>query len=301
MQSLLVEGVQPTSMFVLMCGMGITLTSEDFRRIRHAPGPTLTGTFLQLLAMPLVGIGLAVLFALPLILAAGLVVMAACPGGMFSNVFIHVARANAALSITLTATATLASLFCLPFWVQGVAAMRGDTAGAIEMPVLETAANLAGLTVVPVLLGMWIRMRWPEVIRQERRLTLTGVGGIALSIAIDTASQSELPLTEIQQSLGPVVLLLVAAGVLGLGVPLLLRHEARDAVTISVELIVKNVLLGLVLARQSLDFEATIPILIFGAAQAPIGIVLLVGWRLWARRRGMPERGRAKASQARGG
>jgi predicted Na+-dependent transporter len=66
---------------------------------------------------------------------------------------------------------------------------------------------------------------------------------------------------------------------IGIGIPMLLRLSGRDAATIGVEVVVKNSLLGLVLARASLDFEATLPILAFATLQTPLGIAVLAIWR----------------------
>jgi len=95
-----------TAMFAMMFGMGLTLTPVDFRRVAKAPRATIVGTLLQLIIMPLVAIGIAKAFDMAPLLAVGLVVIGACPGGLFSNMYIHFARGNTALSITLTATAT---------------------------------------------------------------------------------------------------------------------------------------------------------------------------------------------------
>jgi len=266
-------------MFALMFGMGLTLTTGDFRRIARAPVATVLGTVLQLIVMPAVGIALARLYDLPPALAAGLVVCAACPGGMFSNLFIYFARASSALSITLTATATMAALFTLPLWVQQTLA---GTDGAIVVPVGATALQLAGLTVLPVTLGMAVRSQWPGAQTLERWLSRIGALVIVVILSYDSALQPEMPVTEFQQSLAPAAWLAVAAVGLGVGIPALFRLRSSDVVTIGVELVVKNLLLGVVLVRESLAFEALVPVFAFSLFQMPMGIGLLVAWRLLA-------------------
>ena len=267
-------------MFALMFGMGLSLTIGDFRRIALAPVSTLLGTVLQLIAMPVIGIALAHVYGLPPLLAAGLVVVAACPGGMFSNLYVYIARANSALSVTLTATATMVTLFTLPLWVQRTLAAAGED---IVIPIGATALQLAGLTVLPVIIGMSVRSRWPGALRFEKWFSRIGAVVIVVIMVYDGAQQPELPLAEFQQVLAPTLWFAVAALVLGLVVPLVFGLATRDAVTIGVELVVKNLLLGVVLAREALTFEALIPILAFSFFQTPIGVMLLVGWRLLAR------------------
>jgi len=270
-------------MFALMFGMGLTLTVGDFRRVARAPVATLLGLVLQLIAMPLVGIALARAFDLPPLLAAGLVVVAACPGGMFSNLYVYFARANGALSVTLTATATMATLFTMPLWVQYSLSRASGATGDIVIPIGTTALHLAGLTILPVAIGMGVRGRWPNALKLEKWFSRIGAIVIAVIMTYDAGHRPELPLAEFQQSLAPAFWLAAAAVVLGLALPALLGLATRDAVTIGVELVVKNILLGVVLARQSLAFDAIVPIFAFAMFQTPIGVALLVGWRLLAR------------------
>lgn len=273
----------PLAMLSLMFGMGLTLTVGDFRRIAANPRATIIGTVLQLVGMPLVGVALALAFELPLQLAAGLVVVAACPGGMFSNMYVHFARAHTALSITLTASATMVALFTLPLWTNLVLSLAGDGASDVRMPVLETALELGGLTVLPVLIGMGVRSRRPDLAWLDRYLAPGGALMIIAAMTFDGTQRAELPIAEAGLSMLPAALLALAAVAMGIVVPALARLPIRDTVTISVELIVKNVLLGIVIAQRSLDFEAVVPIVVFSMFQTPAGILILVLWRLLAR------------------
>jgi BASS family bile acid:Na+ symporter len=278
LEALITEGLLPFGMFALMTGMGLTLSIDDFRRTAEAPRAVILGTVLQLLVMPLAGIAFALAFELPPLLAAGLVIIAACPGGMFSNVFVHVARANTVLSVTLTATATMVTLITLPLWVRATLALLGEGGAAVEMPILGTALNLMGLTVVPVLVGMWIRVRRPRAYRFERHTTRFGFVSIVIGATVDALSRPELPVDAFQETLVPALGLALGAIALGLGVAGAFRLPLRDVVTLTVELVIKNSLLGLVVARTSLDFEATLPIIAFAAAQTPAGLLLLTAW-----------------------
>lgn len=276
----------PASMFGLMFGMGLALVPEDFRRIARVPGPVVTGTLLQLVGMPLVGIALASFYSLPPLLAVGLVIVAACPGGMLSNMFVHLSHANTALSITLTATATTVTLITLPLWIRGVMANVGDGSVAVEIPLLATAAELGSLTILPVLLGMIFRASHPAAARFESPLSILGSLGVVGSVVYQSASRPELPTAEFMASLAPAILLILAASGLGLFVPLLLRQSAADAIAISVELTVKNGVLGLVVAASAFDALApTIPILVYTTFMIPIALMLLFGHRMLEKRR----------------
>lgn len=279
MESWILDVLLRGGMFALMSGMGITLSLGDFRRIAEAPTATIVGTVLQLLVVPLAGLGIAIAFELPALLAAGLVIIAACPGGMFSNVYVHVARANTALSITLTASATVVTLFTLPLWARAVLVATDGADASMQMPVLDTALGLGSLTVIPIALGMAARAHWPGIRSLEKWLTRSGVLAIVIAFTWDASTREDLPVALFQQSFLPVVCLLAAMLVIGLGVPLLFGLSSRDTATIGVEVVVKNSLLGLVLSRASLDFDATLPIIAFATLQTPLGIAVLAVWR----------------------
>lgn len=284
MTSWITDALVPAAMFVLMLAMGFTLSAADFRRVARYPVPTLVGTALQLLAMPLAAIALARAFDLPPLLAVGLAIVGACPGGTVSNLLAHLGRADTALSITLTATATLATLFTLPLWVRFALAGGAESAVAIEMPVLDTAARLAVFTVVPVALGMLARRARPEVVRFERALSLASAFVIIAGLTVESATRDELPVAELAQSLAPALWLCGAGFAMGWLVPLATGASAGEAATIAIELCVKNTVLGLVLATGAFHaLEPAVPIVAYMTFQLAFAgasiALLLVGRR----------------------
>jgi len=223
--------IVPASMFGLMFAMGLTLTGDDFRRIVRLPLPTLVGTLLQLVAMPLAGLGLARAFALEPMLATGLVIVAACPGGVMTNVLCHLGKADVALSITLTATATMVSLFTIPLWVSA---------------------------------GMLARHARPSVAMHEPWMTRASTIVMIVALGIEAVRREDPPVAAFAASWRPALLLLTAALAMGLGVPLLAQLGWRAAATIAVEICIKNTVLGLFVATQSLhSLEAAVPIVTF--------------------------------------
>ena len=170
MEDWIIDWVLRAALFSLMFGMGLALTTGDFRRIVRLPGPVVAGTLLQLVAMPAIGYGLVLIFDLPALLAVGLVVAAACPGGMLSNTAVYYAGGNTALSITLTATATAVTLFTMPLWIRATLSHYPDIAEAVSIPGFGTAMELGGLTILPVALGMALRNKKPAFVRLERPL-----------------------------------------------------------------------------------------------------------------------------------
>lgn len=284
MQSSVADFFLSGSMFSLMFGMGLTLTSADFRRIANAPRATIAGTLLQLMVLPLIGLMIARLFELPPLLTVGLVVLAACPGGMFSNMFVHIGGGHTALSIALTATSTLVTLFTLPLWVRLSLAGTKAAESLVEMPVLETAVRLGMLTILPIGLGMLMRSQRPDSVYWESRLTRVSIIVICIAVGSDAVNRPEPPSAEFAQSILPVALYSISVLIVGTVIPALLRISSRDAVTIAVELVVKNTLLGIVLLTQTVGFTAIVPSLVYMLVQTPAGVLILVSWRMLVKR-----------------
>lgn len=286
MDGLIAGLVVPAAMFGLMFAMGLTLTVADFRRVFLYPRATLVGTLVQLVAMPLVGVALAVAFELPAMLAAGLVIVAACPGGVMSNMVVHLGRADVALSITLTATATAVTLFTLPLWVRAVLDLSGGAALGVEVPVFETAGRLAVFTVLPVAVGMAVRRFRPTALAWEGRLSRGSAALIVIGLTVDAVADEGGAFAESSGLIVvPVILLLAAAFVLGYGLPRALRLPLPEAATIGVEACLKNTVLGLFLATQSLAFESVLPIAFYMILQLPVSIGVIVLFRMAERRR----------------
>ena len=106
---------------VIMFGMGTTLTLADFVRVAKCPWAVATGVFLQFLVMPLVGFSLALAFGFSGELAAGCVLIGSVAGGTASNVIAYLAKANVALSVTMTCCSTLLSPFVTPLLMKALA------------------------------------------------------------------------------------------------------------------------------------------------------------------------------------
>ncbi len=96
---------------IIMFGMGLTLSLEDFKGIVKAPKSVLIGVFAQYTIMPLLAFGLANLFQLPPEVAVGVILVGCCPGGTASNVITFLAKGNTALSVTITTVSTLLAPF----------------------------------------------------------------------------------------------------------------------------------------------------------------------------------------------
>lgn len=152
----------PLALFIIMLGMGLGLTINDFKRIVVAPKAVLLGLVSQLILLPIVGFVLASIFPLTPELAVGVMIIAACPGGATSNLMTYIARGNVALSISLTAISSLITIFTIPLVVNlSMQSFMGEAA-ALHLPFLKTVIQIAVITLIPVSLGMLLNHYTPR-------------------------------------------------------------------------------------------------------------------------------------------
>ena len=142
------DGLIVPMLAVIMFAMGMTLRTEDFRRVLSAPAGILAGVGAQYAAMPLLGFVLASAFDAPPLAAAGVILVGSCPGGTASNVITYLARGDLALSVTLTAVSTLLCPFVLP------ALMYAYAGKWVDVPVAALFVSAFQIALLPVLLGI---------------------------------------------------------------------------------------------------------------------------------------------------
>src|SRR5690554_1853524 len=168
-ESILTSVVLPLALFIIMLGVGLSLVLDDFKRVVIYPKAVVVGLVNQLILLPLVAFGLAKLFGLSPMMAVGLMLIACCTGGVTSNLITYVARGDAALSITLTAISGVVVVVTIPLiLVFSMDYFMGETQ-AVAVPIGQTIGQIAGVTILPVTLGMLIRRFKPGfALRMER-------------------------------------------------------------------------------------------------------------------------------------
>ena len=159
MSSTLTEVILPISLFIIMLGMGMTLVIDDFKRILIYPKAVSVGLLGQLIILPIVGFAIASLFPMSPELAVGIMILAACPGGVTSNVIAHLAKGDTALSITLTAISSLITVISIPLIISYSLNHFGTSGEAFSLSATETMLKLFVITILPITIGMIIRAK----------------------------------------------------------------------------------------------------------------------------------------------
>ena len=151
--SALIQIGLPIALFIIMIGMGLSLTPKDFLRVAEQPRGVVLGTAGQLILIP--AFGFLVAWAIgggPL--AAGVVLVALCPGGTTSNLICYLARSNLALSITLTVISSFATIFTIPPLVNLALELFTGDGEVIRLPFLKTLITMAVIILIPTGIGM---------------------------------------------------------------------------------------------------------------------------------------------------
>lgn len=250
-QSSLIDIGLPIALAIIMVGIGLSLTREDFAVQARAPWPSIVGLVGQLVLVPLVGIGVAMLFdGMTPLLALGVVLVAASPGGATSNLITYLARGNVALSIILTAIASVAVILTLPLWFDiGARIIPGAAEFEVTVPLVQTFGLLLGVILIPVLLGMILRARRPALAdRIERFVGLVGVVVLVLLIVGIVIGERD-RIVDLVVAVGPAVIVLnLAVILLGGFVAWACRLGRAEQIAIAVEFSIKNTTLSMLIA-----------------------------------------------------
>ena len=153
----IVTKIAPIALALIMLGLGLGLTTQDFTRVLRNPKDFLVGFIAQLIILPIVAFLLIKILNTPTEIALGVMIIAAAPGGITSNVLTKFAKGDVALSISLTAIISIISIITVPLIVFTSANILGIDLVSQEINLTSTALKMAGVVAVPVILGMIIR------------------------------------------------------------------------------------------------------------------------------------------------
>jgi BASS family bile acid:Na+ symporter len=224
-------------------------------------------------------------------LAVGLIVIAACPGGTTSNLFVYLGRGDVALSIVLTVLASLITIVTLPAFTGWALERFQDADKVLELPVLRTIITLFVIILLPVTVGMTIRhfrQDWAE--KGEKAVGLLGLLVLVAVIVLLMVELGEEALDLFRKAGLSAVILNVAGLVLGLVGGRLIGLNRDQAFTVAIELGIKNGTLGLMVTLTLLHSEAmSVPSAVYGVLMFVFGFLMIGYARLTGIGRGRAE------------
>lgn len=283
-QDLLLGILLPAALFLIMLGMGMTLSLADFLRVRQAPATVLVGVSGQLLLPPVAALITLQVFPLEPVFAVGLMILSFAPSGATSNLMTYLSRGDVALAVSLTAVSSLLVPFTMPLLSAWVINLWLDQSVAIELPLLATWTKLMLVSLLPVLLGMMIASNWPRLaLRATRALKpLSFVFLLLVIVAISGKHWERMP--GFLAATAPAVLLMnVLALLAGWVWAWLWRQDEARRVTIGLEVGVLNGGTALVVTLMVLgDAQMSVPPVIYGILMLgpSLAFGLLLGARL---------------------
>ena len=263
-----------TLLAVIMFGMGLTLTLPDFALVARRPLPVLLGVVAQYVIMPLVGLGVSVLLQLPPELAAGVILVGCAPGGTASNVIAYLAKADTALSVTMTSISTLLAPLLTPLLTLWLAGQYMPVDGA------AMALSIVKIVLVPVILGLVVRLLLGRFVDQVLPV-LPWISVAAIAVVVFAVVGNSAALIA---SAGLLVLLAVILHnglgyLLGYGIARALKQPVRSARTVSIEVGMQNSGLAAGLAAQYFSPAAALPGAVFSIWHNLSGALLAAIYR----------------------
>ncbi|CAG0957222.1 MAG: bile acid:sodium symporter family protein [Rhizobiaceae bacterium] len=257
----------PMALVVIMLGLGLSLTVEDFRRVISRPKPIVVALICQALILPVICFGIVYVSALPAAIAVGMMLLAASPGGSSANLYSHLAGGDVALNITLTTINTVLALVTLPIIVNfSLLFFYGE--GKVIPLQIDKVLQVFALVLIPVTIGMIVRNRYSALaVTLDRPVKILSSLFLAGIVVIALIQEWNTLLTW-----GPVIGIATLAFnlislAIGYGVPRLMRLERRQAIAICMEVGIHNSTLVIAIALSPTllnNSEMAIPPAIYG-------------------------------------
>ncbi len=257
--------VVPFVLRLVMLGLGLSLTVADFSRVIRYPKAVAIGFAAQMVALPLAAFSLAWLFGAAPAIAVGLVILAACPSGITSNAYSFAARADVPLCVTLSAITSVVTVFTIPFLTYFALQVFFEQGQVPDLPLLDMLRELIFLTLVPVVVGMFIRARFPRF--AEKALEPIRRAVLALLIVVlflAALSSYDVILANFANAGALIITMNVLTMGLGYGLGRVFRLPIRQVVTITFEVGVQNLALALTITLRILaDPSLAVSVLLY--------------------------------------
>jgi BASS family bile acid:Na+ symporter len=246
----------PVVLASIMFGMGLSLQKKDFSRLLKVPKPIFIGLVGQLLLLPALAFSIAVLTNASEEVAIGLMILSVCPGGTTSNLFAHLARANLALSISLTAITTIICVFTTPLMIAFSIDYFSESA-PVQFSLLSTSLGLIVITLMPVLLGMFVRKHYINFALQAepifRKLAIVFMILLIVKISYD---ERDMIVAGFPNMYIVALSLNILATLLGVFLAKLFLLDKRDGITLGIEIGTQNATLAILIALSFIQIPA---------------------------------------------
>lgn len=285
MADVLLTTVLPLALAFIMFALGLGLTLADFARVAARPAAVATGLAAQIVGIPVAAFLLLQVMPLAPALGLGVMILALCPGGVTSNMLTRLAGGSVALSITLTACASLLCALTVPPMVAWSArTFMGEAAPSVD--VLGLGLAMFAITTAPALAGVALRRLAPAFAERAEPTAARIATGLFIVIILGAIGANWQVVVDVLPTLGP---LLIALNVLllglGLGLGMAMGLGRRQSVAVAMELGIQNGTLGLAVGGMVAGGASVLPA--FALPSGGYGMTMYLvalPFALWARR-----------------
>ena len=275
----------PLALFIIMLGMGLSLTLDDYKGVLIYPKAVVIGLMSQLVMLPIVGFGIASMFPLNPELAVGVMILVACPGGATSNMITFLAEGDVALSVTLTAISSLITVFTIPLIVNFAMQTFLGAGTTLQLPVLNTVVQIAVMTLLPLAIGMIVNRYAPGIAAKANKpVKWLSLFFLSLVITGIIFQERDNFLPSLMDVGGVTLVLNVATMTLGFAIATLAKLGEKRARAITVEVGIQNGTLAIAIASSPTLLNSptmAVPAAIYSLLMFATGI----GFASWANRR----------------
>lgn len=242
------------SLIIIMFGMGLSLTLSNFKRVIFYPKAILIGLSSQIIILPLLGYLIVTILNLSPTTAIGVMLLAACPGGPTSNLLTHLAKGDLALSVSLTALASLLTILTIPLIMQFSLAEFSNESQNVSVDALTMIKQLLIIVLVPVSIGMWINARFPVFANKMEKPVKVASAIIFILVVIGvTYSIKDAFMGYLNEAGLPAILLNISTMGVGFLLALVFKLSKPQAISISIESGIQNGTLAITLATIALN------------------------------------------------
>lgn len=266
------------SLIIIMFGMGLSLTIADFKRILIYPKAIFIGLTSQLIILPIIGYIIAISFGLSPTVSIGIMLLAACPGGATSNMLTHLAKGDLALSVSLTAIASILSIFTIPLIIQFALLKFSNQSQVISLDAFTMIKQLFAIVIFPVGIGMFIKRVFPNFsIKMVKPIRIASSVIFVLVIIGVIYSIRDVFMSYLAEAGIPSLTLNITTMIIGFLLALVFKLTKPQAISISIETGIQNGTLAITIATISLNnAEYAIVPSIYGLLMFATGTAIII-------------------------
>lgn len=273
MDSALTSVGLPVALAIIMFGLGLSLTVADFARVAKAPKAVSIALGCQLILLPAIAFGLVTAFDLDPLLAVGMMLLAASPGGTTANLFSHLFRGDVALNVTLTAVNSVIAVITLPVISNFALGYfePADADGTLGLQFTKVLQVFA-VVLIPVAIGMWVRLRNPAFAQKMDKPVRIGSAVVLALVIVGTVISERENIADYLLDIGIVAALFCLLSLsVGYVVPKICGIEDRQAIASSMEIGIHNSTLAITIAVALMDnVRLAVPAAVYGVVMFPL-------------------------------